>query len=265
MKFTVYAMKWVLGIGMLFVLFYSPCHSQNSEDLISDEWNVAFEDNCTDDWTTNWILDGKRATIENTPYGMHFEAGPEAGDDAHHAVLWTKEAFTGDIKIEYDYTRTDAANKYVTLLYIQATGDEEAAFAKDIMEWNNLREVPAMKTYFENMKLLHISYAAFGNKGDGFYYVRARQYPKPKNKPFAVTQIQPSYDYKGFFKTNQKYHVTAIKSGKMLYFKIESMDGEELFSWDLSDLTPITAGRIGLRHMYTRSAIYKNFKVYTKN
>lgn len=37
MKSTVFLVKWVLGIGMLFVLFCSPCHAQNSEDLISDE------------------------------------------------------------------------------------------------------------------------------------------------------------------------------------------------------------------------------------
>ena len=65
------------------------------------------------------------------------------------------------------------------------------------------------------MNLLHISYAAFGNEGAGFYYVRSRRYPKPKDKGFNTIQIAPSYDYKGYVKTNQKYHLTAIKSGKM--------------------------------------------------
>lgn len=45
---------------------------------------------------------------------------------------------------------------------------------------------------------------------------------------------------------------------------MESKDGVEVFSWDLSEIKPVTEGRVGLRHMYSRSAIYKNIKIYTK-
>lgn len=228
------------------------------------KWKLAFEDNCTRNWTDNWFLDGKYATVENSEDGMSFSAGPEAGNDAHHAVLWTKESFKGEIKIEYDYIRTDSAVKYVNILYIQATGDGEGEFVEDISKWNNLREIPAMDIYFENMNLLHISFAAFENDGKGHYYVRARRYPKSKDQEFNKIVIEPSYDYKGFVKTNQLYHITAIKSGRMMFFKMESKDGVEVFSWDLSEIKPVTEGRIGLRHMYTRSAIYKNIKIYTK-
>ncbi|WP_044211339.1 DUF1961 family protein [Flammeovirga sp. OC4] len=254
---------------LLLSLTFLYCSGQKTNQKFDDlnkskQWDLVFKDNCKKDWTQKWTLDGQIATVENTNEGMHFSAGPEAKNDAHHAVLWTKESFEGDIKIEYDYTRTDTANKYVTILYIQATGDGEDQFVKDISEWEKFREVPAMRKYFENMNLLHISYAAFGNDGSGFYYVRSRRYPKPKNKGFNTIRIDPSYDYKGFMKTGQKYHVVAIKSGSQLYFKITSEEGEEeLFTWDLSGFDPITEGRIGLRHMYTRSAIYKNFKIYT--
>ena len=231
---------------------------------ISDGWNLVFHDQCTLDWTENWTLDGLVATVENTIEGMHFSGGPEAKNDAHHAVLWTKASFAGDIKIEYDYIRTDSATKFVTILYIQATGKGEDNFVKDISQWSKFRQVPAMRKYFEHMNLLHISYAAFGNQDDGLYYVRARRYPKPKDKGFNITRIAPSYDYEGYVKPGKNYHVTAIKSGNTLYFKMESSDGEELFTWDMSDVDAVTEGRIGLRHMYTRSAIYKNFKVFTK-
>lgn len=254
---------------LMLILVMLSCTAQNKQSDFealskSKQWNLVFKDKCTADWTQNWLLDGKMATVENTRKGMHFAAGLEAWNDAHHAVLWTKASFSGDIKIEYDYTRTDTANKFVTILYIQATGDEEEEkFTKDIMEWKEYRDVPAMRKYFKNMNLLHISYAAFGNDGMGKYYTRARRYPLEKDKPFNSFMVEPSYDNKGFIKTGQKYHVTAIKSGRMLYFKLESKDGVEFFSWDCSKFDPITEGRIGLRHMYTRSAIYKNFKVYT--
>ncbi|SEQ79356.1 protein of unknown function [Hyunsoonleella jejuensis] len=238
-----------------------PLNEKNSDT--QDDWNLAFQDDCTEDWTKQWTLDGLVATVENTQEGMHYKAGPEAGNDAHHAVLWTKESFSGDVKIEFDYMKTDDANKYVNILYIQATGDEEGVYEKDISEWKHLREVPKMRMYFENMNTFHISFSAFGNKGDGLHYVRARRYPKPDDKHFNSTMVEPSYDMQGLFETGKTYHITAIKTSEKLSFKMEYEDKVEYFEWDIKKVEPITEGRIGIRNMYTRSAIYKNFKIYT--
>jgi hypothetical protein len=230
----------------------------------SKSWNLVFQDDCTNDWTENWSLDGLIATVENSQEGMHFKAGPEYKNDGHHAVLWTKASFSGDIKIEYDYIKTDDEARCVNILYIQATGDDVGVYAKDISKWAKLREIPVMKTYFENMNLFHISYSAFGNTENSFHYVRARRYPKPDNEPFKVTQIEPSYDKQGYFKTGQTYHITAIKTKTHLFFKMKSIDGMELFDWDILKVKSIEEGRIGLRQMYTRSSVYKNFKIYSK-
>ncbi len=230
----------------------------------TSDWDMQFEDKCTEDWTQKWTLDGLIAQVKNSDRGMHFSAGPEYKNDAHHAVMWTKESFDGDVKIEYDYTRTDSETSCVNILYIQATGDMEGPYVKDISDWKELREVPAMSTYFENMNALHISYAAFVNSADTAFYIRARRYPKPENESFNVTRITPSYDNEGYFKTGEKYHITVIKTGAQLFFKMEGKEGEEIFSWDLSNVDPVTEGRIGLRHMYTRSAVYRNMKIYTK-
>jgi hypothetical protein len=40
----------------------------------------------------------QKATITNRKDGMDFIAGPEAFNDAHHAVLWTKQDFKGDLR-----------------------------------------------------------------------------------------------------------------------------------------------------------------------
>ncbi|MCF8362660.1 MAG: DUF1961 family protein [Prolixibacteraceae bacterium] len=230
----------------------------------SSAWELKLEDDCTYDWTDSWTLDGLIATVENSDKGMHFSAGPEFKNDAHHAVMWTKESFTGNVKIEYDYTRTDSETSCVNILYIQATGDEEGPYKKDISNWRELREVPAMKTYFENMNALHISYAAFVNTADTAMYVRARRYPKPDGEPFDVTKIPPSYDYQGYFKTGETYRITVIKTDHQLFFQMENNGESKLFTWDLSEIDPVNEGRIGLRHMYTRSAIYRNFRIYTE-
>lgn len=230
----------------------------------SKQWQIAFKDKCTKDWTKHWTLDGRIATVENSKEGMHFTAGPEFKNDAHHAVLWTKESFAGDIKIEYDFIRNDKETNGVNILYIQATGDGEGEFVKDISTWAKFREVPAMKKYYENLNALHISYSAFANSADTSFYIRARRYPKEDGQSFNLTKIAPSYDDQGYFVSGQSYHITAMKSGSQLFFKMKSKDGVELFSWDLSKVAPITEGRIGLRLMCTRSSTFKNFKIYMK-
>lgn len=258
----------IFFVFIVIAIFLLSCKS-NKNSIVdnekkSNEWKLVFNDNCTQDWTKNWTLDGLIATVENSKEGMHFKAGPEAYNDAHHAVLWTKNSYIGDVKIEFDYTKTDDENRFVNILYIQATGDEEGVYEADISKWKNLREVPKMKLYFENMNVFHVSYAAFGNDGDGFYYVRSRRYPKSKDQPFNAIVVEPSYDEKGFFEKGKTYHITAIKTKQLLSFKMENEGNVETFQWDISQVKPIQEGRIGIRHMHKRSAIYKNFKIYTK-
>ena len=57
---------------------------------VKENWELVFEDDCTKDWTTKWTLDGLIATVENSKEGMHFKAGPEYKNDAHHARFMDK-------------------------------------------------------------------------------------------------------------------------------------------------------------------------------
>ncbi len=251
---------------MLPVLFYGQNSIQNSEfELFNSAkiWKKEFVYKGNKDWKKKWFLDGEMATIINSKKGMHYSAGSVDKEDAHHAVLWTKDSFEGDLKIEFDYTRTDTLQKNVCILYIQATGIGKEPFHKDISKWKDLRKVPAMRTYFNHMNALHISFAAFTNKGEKYDYVRVRRYPTSETVSFNVTQVLPSYDNVGFFETGITYHITVLKKENKLFFLVKGEKESRLFSWDTSDFDPITEGRIGLRHMYTRSAIYKNFKIFT--
>ena len=223
-------------------------------------WKLAFKDGGTKNWKSKWFLDGLKASVNNTKQGMVFSAGPIAGDDSCHAVLWTKASFTGDLKIEYEYTKLDTEKSQVNILYIQATGVEP--FAKDISKWNDLRTIPHMKTYFDNMKCLHISYAAFDNKGND--YIRIRRYPRNPNEDFnSTTEIPPAYFNTDLFETGKTYKITVIKTDDKLFLKVMDKENTKIYAWDLDSTMPIKEGRIGLRHMYTRSSTYKNFKVFT--
>lgn len=223
-------------------------------------WQQKLVDSATGNWRNKWFLDGLRAEVLNTSEGMEFKAGPIENDHTCHAVLWTKDSFKGDIKIEYEYTRTDTLQSQVNILYIQATGI--APFNKDISLWNKEREIPYMKTYFNNMKLLHISYAAFNDTKE---YIRVRKYPCKPNEDFAPsTEIPPAVYNTGLFKPGITYSITVIKTDNKLYFKVVGKDIKKLLTWELPSNHGITEGRVGLRHMYTRSARYRNFKIHTK-
>ncbi len=237
------------------------------EAEVSAGWDEAFYDDGTGDWQDRWFLDGEHATLTNSELGMDFTAGPTHLNHAHHAVLWTKQSFEGDVKIEYEYTKLDDTIWCVTLLYIQATGKGEGRYTRDISEWGDLRREPLMPLYFEHMNLYHISYAAW----DGFNkdpndpgYVRARRY---RAGSIQGTELQPdTYTAAGFFQTGAPHKITAIKSGSHLYFNVENATTGEsmLCHWENTEFPPVLEGRIGLRHMFTRSARYRNFKVFVR-
>ena len=226
-------------------------------------WEQAFTDTGTKDWKKNWFLDGEIGTVTTGPEGMTLSAGAEYKNDAHHMVLWSKESFTGDLKIEYDYTRLDKEKQCVTILYIQATGSGKGPYATDITQWNGLRKVPSMSTYFNHMNTYHISYAAFPNRGkDRTPYIRSRRYI-PETNGLQGTGLEPDYYPKGLFATDVPHHITVIKRGYDILMRIENP--EQVYFCHMSNptLPIVTKGRIGLRHMYTRSARYRNIEIST--
>lgn len=252
----------------LFIINQKLCFAQNQFTLLNKDtdWKLAFKDPCTGNWYKKWFLDGKMAKIKNSKAGMNFSAGPENRNDAHHAVLWTKKSFRGDLKIEYNYTRTDNQTINVNILFIQATGIDQDSFAKDITKWNEFRTIPTMSKYFKYMKTLHVSYAAFNTVNDDSTsdYIRARQYPVTEESTFKDIEIPPTYYKTGLFLPGVTYQMTWLKSGEYLYLNVEGDGKVQTYSWHLDKPEKITQGRIGLRHMYTRSATYSDFKVYIR-
>ena len=255
-------------ISFMMLLIFIGCSNIDEFDRVNDllDWKLQFSDPCTENWQSKWFLDGHLATIEHSENGMNFSAGPVNRNDAHHAVLWTKESFKGDIKIEYNYTKTDSQIVNVNILYIQATGIGIDSFDVDISKWNEFRSIPAMSKYYRYMKSIHISYAAFKMVNDDpkADYIRARQYPSVDNKSLRGTEINPSYFETGLFETGVTYQMTWIKTKSELLLKVEKDEVTKKFYWNLDKLESITEGRIGIRHMFTRSAQYSDFKIYTK-
>lgn len=228
------------------------------------DWQLCFTDDLAKDWRENWFLDGTNACITQSDAGMDFWAGPRAGDDACHAVLWTKLSFTGDIKVEYEYTRLDQALRFVNIIYIQASGSGSPDYPSDIAVWSKMRSIPAMRMYFDHMHTYHISYAAYGMKNDDpdNDYIRARRYLPETHKGLADTDLHPDYFKTRLFATGVKHKITIVKTARELVMNIQNPEKEMRCRWDTSSFPAVTEGRIGLRHMYTRGARYRNFRVY---
>lgn len=236
------------------------------ENLKHQDWEEVFFDSCTQNWKDNWSLDGEKATISHSEKGMDYMAGPNRRENASHAVLWTNKSFSGDIKIEYEYTKIEDVIEAVTIIYIQATGSGAKGFDKNILRWADKRKVPAMREYFNHMNTFHISYAAFdiGNEIFGNDYIRARRYI-PESKGLKNTDLEPDYFETGLFGKNVLHKITIIKKGEHLFMQIRNNEQIYLCYWPSSDVPEITEGRIGLRHMWTRGARYKNIRISTLN
>jgi hypothetical protein len=233
------------------------------ERAAQPQWQEVFFDSGTENWTDNWFLDGEVGTVENTSAGMELTAGPEWGNGRHHMVLWSRAEFEGDLKIEFEFTRLDSEQRGVNIIYIQATGSNEGEYKQDIAEWQELRTTPAMSLYFNNMHTYHISFAA--SPGTADEYVRARRYIPGGSGVEGLDNTDLELDYftrdLNLFSPGVPHKFTIIKHAKALFMRIENPDGVYFFHWENTGAPPITEGRIGLRHMTTRSARYKNFRV----
>lgn len=226
-------------------------------------WKPVFNDDLRGSWKKNWFLDGQKAQLKNTKAGLLFKAGATPASDADHAVLWTKQPFTGDVRIEFDFTKKDTATKFVNILYLFAEGSGVGAYDKDISRWSDLRIVPAMKTYFEHMNAYHISFAAFENDNNNPNedYIRARRYLSESGKGLNGTDLKPDYFRTGLFKTGVPHHITIISRGDDIFMKIKTAGKESLCRWKADKFPALNSGRIGMRLMGSRVSEFANFRV----
>lgn len=233
-------------------------------DDVDGVWRLAFSDACVGDWRDNWTLDGVKASASNGPDGLTLSGGPDAADNGQSAVLWTKRPFSGDLKIEYEYTRLDSETKRVNILYIQAAGSGKGPYVKDISRWAGLRTSPSMPVYFNNMNLYHISYAAFENSNQDPRedYIRARRYMPLAGKGLDGTALKPDYSRTGLFETGVAHKIEVVKKGLRISMRVRAPGKELLCRFDASALPPVEEGFVGLRHMSARSARYKDFRVF---
>lgn len=227
-------------------------------------WKLAFEDDCTRDWREKWFMDGTQGRITHSSRGMDYFAGRQVENDSCHTVLWTQKTFSGNIRVEYDFTRLDTTPVGVNILYLLASGSGKGPYKKDIADWTRLRRVPAMKNYFDHMHTYHISYAVNGKGNPEPDYIRARRYMPETGKGLEGTGLLPEYLDTKLFMPGKPYHISVILHGSDLYMEVTDGIEKHLFFFDTSTHPPVKAGRVGLRQMWGHDSRYANFRIYTR-
>lgn len=238
----------------------------------SDASSVLFEDSMTGDWEKNWFLDGATAIVTHEDDGLLFHS-PSSGVspvdknkfrkkfDSHHAVLWTRQEFEGDIRISFELTRLEV--DWANLIYIHAQGIGTPPYTEDIYEWKELREVASMDKYFRYMNLMSLSL-----RGE----IRCRRYPwfdVSKDLKYDDNLVEPMVPHEGL-PAGKTYSVVIVKRKDTCTLRIREVDSDAFiidYTWDLTDYSParqvpyVEKGRIGLRQMGGNKALYRNFKV----
>ena len=117
-----------------------------------------------------------------------------------------------------------------------------------------------MRTYFNHIYTYHISYAAFPNSSDNTAYPHVRKY-LPEKSGLKGTDLTPDFFPKGPFEQGMKHDITVIKRASDLFMRISNSKQVFYRHFEKRKFPVIKDGRINLRHIYTRSAHYQNFKV----
>ena len=244
--------------------FLSVIQAESKDDFSSmkaKNWQEVFSDKMSETgWKEKWFLDGLHAKVSNSKEALQIDTSEG------YAVLWTKKEFKGDLRIEYDFKCLDSEDKKgVNIIYIQARGDGQNGCVEDITQWNEKRELAAMKNYYLNMHTYHISYATSDRGGKNNDYVRARRYMPIENKGLKKTELKGDYINVDLFDDQQWLRIAIIKKNKKIWMEVKHPKTTKIFKFENVNKPGIEAGRIGLRLMPNRLSQFKNFKVYELN
>ncbi len=260
----------VLGLCLICLAYVISVNAESSQeqDFVKSQegdWRLVIDEPMSNFNSTDWVFDGLEGHLYVTEQGLRVTSGPEVYVDAHHTVLWNKQLLHENVMLEYDYTRLDESKAgSVNIIYLLAQGSGISPYEKDIMQWNHLRTVPAMRVYFDNMCTYHISYAVTRCPDEEIQkdYIRGRLYNPTAGKGLKGTDLVPEYEDVCLFKKDITYKILVLLRDNRMYMQVEGDNKKRLFYFDINPETRLKQGYLGFRQMWGRSALYANLKVW---
>lgn len=251
------------GVASIVLLAVAITFGQE-ERTARPNWRLAFSDNGTGRWSDDWVLFGnpERISVTNGPDGMTFRAGDGTDANADHAILWSKRSFSGDLRVEWDYTVLDRysstipPNGYCSALMLYSSGAGTFGLPTELLAWpQQARQADTSGRYFhERTRGLQLNYAFVGDPRGNRFRIRA-------NPGYLLGTESDETD---FFRPGASYHVAVEKTGAVVGVKVAELSSGREFSTTFADplLQNYSSGRIGLRNMNRRESRYAKVRVY---
>ena len=195
----------------------------------------------------DWIKDGVNGKATYTNEGMLFDTANGTGD-AYSSILWTKQVFKGDVRLEYKFKRLNTninngkSMVSMVLLYGHGIGGQ---YPDDISTWK--RPVSG-QGFHKTMNHHSISYAT------SYKRIRTRINT-------GRNLVKPEYTHVPYFKPGVWHKIIVTKKGLKLSMEVENLDSKQkdVYSWDLP--RTYNHGRVGFRQMYMYKNLYKDIKI----
>jgi hypothetical protein len=216
-------------------------------------------------WSTNWVLhkDPKLgASLTPIANGIILKAAPISTDSSVYQrssiAIWNKNLWTGDFRVEFDFTRLDNTTKTTgngigAMLYWHVVGKGDAAHPASIAQWPS--KAANEKTYIRYSRGYRVTWSNFNTQSpQNSHEIRLRRFAFTTNYPVQIGGDSPA---KFFFEKDKKYHMILERSGST--FKV--IVGTESHTWNESVITLYNDGYFGIRHQPGRWGRYENFSI----
>jgi GH24 family phage-related lysozyme (muramidase) len=175
-------------------------------------------------------------------------ACPDTGADFESAMLWSKQKFTGDVKVEYDYTlngtpNVNGGNISALILMADPIGP--------INQWGAHTYVTA---YSPSLAGLQMNYAYVNDpRGDNALRLRGLKSSAGNYEELGTGVIT--------FTPGRTYHIVATKGCDRFTVTV---DGTTILDEAASYIDSLGSGYVGFREMIARDATISNVSVSTK-
>jgi hypothetical protein len=219
------------------------------------------------DWRINWVLhkDPKlKAKIEQLPNGVILRAAPynytnKKIYDRSNIALWNKTLWTGDFRVEFDFTRLDNVARTTgsgigAMLYwhvLGRTGDPK--HPPSIAAWPS--KAADEDAYVRYTRGYRVTWSNFNTRApQNSNEIRVRTFAFTRNYPTKVGGDSPAVFP---FVRDQTYHMAIQRVGQVLTVVV---DGHTV-TWDDPAIARYNDGYFGIRHQTGRHARYENFTI----
>lgn len=214
-------------------------------------WTLAFDDPGSGGWSGKYDLHGPPCAQASNVGGIRLRSCASEDDSL---ILWTRQRFDGDMKVEYDYrilSNLSPTQEIASALLI-GTGDGATGLPADFAAWT----VPFDQGRYQNTNTLWMNYAYQNPASGDPLRIRLRRNPGYNN----LGDAPPEFP----FNVGTTYHIVVEKVGSNFTVSVTGPSGTRSHTWSNSSIGGITGGYVGFRNMHFRETLISNVRIYTR-